>query len=138
MGIIAGFGGNMTLPTGMNCKINSFEASLELDTIPVPPAFGESWEFAAPTIARLTGSFAGRLDDNASSTQPFSNPGTGTSWASSFQASITLTASTGCTYVLTVIITNFSLRRAHTGYAEVSGQFRNANGDLAVTWDQTP
>ena len=137
MAYIAGFGGAMTLPSGMNCKIRAWEAALDLDTIAIPPAFGESWEGAAPTVGRMTGSFSGRLDDNVASTIPFTNPGTATSWAATFQASITLTASTGCTYALTVIISNYTVRREHVGYAEVQGRFRNASGDLVVTWDQT-
>jgi len=134
MADVAGLGGNITLPSGINIAVFSWSLTHDIDINPVPPAFGSKWETAVHGAGRLTGSAAGKIEYDASSTQPLDL--SGTDWSNQ-AGQLVLTAETGCTYTFNAVFANFAFERQHGDYMGCTFDFRNSDSTVTVAWDET-
>lgn len=120
--------------SGIKMAVIEWSASVDVDAVAIPAAFGEKWEGSALTVGRVTGSLRGKVQFDAASTKPMDL--SGDDW-SAFSGSATLTAATGCTLTGTMNYTNVQITLNRNGYGDISANFRNAGSDCAVTWDET-
>lgn len=143
MADIAGFGGQFASGNDLVFNANEWSATVDIDNIEVPAAFGEKWHGHALGAGRVTGTVTGKVAYNASNTAPIPLPtATGNTQSFSalgFEGTATLTATTGCTLYGTFIFHNVVLRRPHSGYMEITANFANSGSDVIMNaWDETP
>lgn len=141
---VAGFGGNIAFPTAtattneIHISVNAWSGNLDLDLIEIPAGFGQHFHGSALGPAKFSGSFNGKLQYNSAATSPFPIPAATatTSWASlGFKGTATFTAIDGCYYTGTFNFHSIRISRPYSGYAEVTGDFRNYDQDVGSTWD---
>lgn len=139
MADIAGHGGDFAIGTATVATGGEVEwsATLEVDEVAIPPAFGEKWEGAAQGAWRCRGSMRAKLQKDVSGTAPWEE-GTNTDSGATVEGAITATAATGCTIKGDVIFSNIRVTRPHLGGTpEFSADFRNSGTNFAVDWDIT-
>ncbi len=147
MANIAGFGGYIILAgatntTGPSGNINEWSATLDVDTIAIPAAFGSPYEDATLGQGRISGSFSGVLSNAATGGKPFSTAASNASWSTTLVGDIRLNAtggtasnSTNQIYIAAAMISNVRIDRPHnSGPATISADFRNGTTDPVITW----
>lgn len=131
---ITGFSGAADSPTGCKFDIVAWSATLSIEQIKIPPAFGTKWTKTALGPGEFTGSLRGTVVFDASSTNPMDLDASATSW-SNLSWSATLTATTGCTFTGTLVLYNIAVERPNGGLMTITADFANAAADMADTWD---
>lgn len=141
---IAGEGGAVVLDMDtstsssslVNMGVVDWSATVEVDQINLPPAFGQKWEGHRSGAGRVRGSISGKLRYAAAETAPWTH-GTNTDAFSAFTGTATLTATTGCTIVGTLNFSNVAINRSRVGDTTISADFVNYGNDVTVTWATT-
>lgn len=142
MSTIQGTGGGITLPSGYNAKVESWSASHEVLTTETT-GFGDGGaEVHEPVYTKMSGSCAGTLQFDATNTAPL--PGaivdggalTQSDLETNCKATLTLTATTGCTYAFTAIMTVTGFNRPEKDKATVTYNFIST-GQITQAWDET-
>jgi hypothetical protein len=134
MGVIAGFGGSLSLTgpgtaaTTQSANVLEWSADMDVDVITVPPPFGCSQEGATLGQGRITGSFNAQVDTGL---HPFPTCATNAGWTTVMQFNaLTLTLDSASSSVITIsspIVNKISVKRPHTGVCEITANFRNSN-----------
>lgn len=130
---ITGIGGDVAFSGDVNAVLETWSATLTVNTVSYA-GFGEAFENTKPTTASMTGSAAGRIQFDASSTEPFPLTGSQAD-LTAYVNTITLTATTGCTYAGSAVLTNINVTRPHNGRADISFDFK-FDGEPTSTWDE--
>ena len=139
MANISGFGGGCTvdgIPAFTDSMaVNEWSLSFTLDEGTVSPAFGAGMETHFCGAGAVSGSFSCSVDDGSieDGGDPFDITTTSVPW-DKLTGSLVLTADTGNTFTLSVIITSASFRRPHLGVMEGTFTFLNSSTDFAEVW----
>ena len=125
---VAGINGSVTLPTH-KIKARAWSLSIFQD-------FNDStgfsstgdWREGLAGLKGARGAISGYLEfDDASTAPAFSTPASG---------SFTLTATTGCTYTFSGVVTSCSVSHSVDGNLSANVEF-SVNGAVTETWDET-
>lgn len=139
---IAGNGGNISLPTGFNGKVNSWSATFTIYDEEVTGFDSGGCDEFEPVGVGMQGSFSftGQFDDTSATPIPGALADGSTlavgDLLSNAKGSATLTATTGCTYGGTIVVTGISLTRNAKGVLTGTGNFK-FSGPITQTWDET-
>ena len=137
---VAGHGGDVTLPSGLNLSINAWSATVDIDLIEIPASFGSPWNTHALGQGKITGSLTGKVRFDGASTKPITFPATNVGWTG-FVGTAALIAAGGTTansFTATFVFHRFQFERPHASYMTVTCDFANAGTDGAINWDETP
>lgn len=134
--IVSGTTGAVTA-SGFNCDVDAWTTDVEVDTVSYR-TFENAWKKRKNVAYGMTGQFTGTIQFDAADTKPMPSSTGGTINNTSFEGvSLTLTATTGCTYTGTGNIEGINLSRSATD--RMTGTFRfGFDGQPSQTWDETP
>ena len=136
--VISGPGGNCALPTGFNAKIQGWSGAMEM---PIEDATGFSdngWSFPVhigPVAIKGSATAVGQFDDATTAPVPAALIAATVDFSNAVGA-MTLTATTGCTYTFTGVISNVSYDRQASGKLNMTFDFES-QGVVTQTWDET-
>ena len=134
--IVAGTDGAVTA-AGFNVDLDQWQAAIGAEDTVNWRTFSTLWKNKKNTGYGGSGSFRGTLQSNASSTAPMPSLTGGVIDAASFEGvSLTLTATTGCTYTGTANITIVNTTRDANDRAIVTCNFE-FDGEVSIAWDET-
>ena len=132
--IVGGVDGDVTA-SGFNGDIDGWSASVEVDTTRYR-TFSSAWKKSKNVAYGMSGQFTGTIqfDDTTTSPVPADNGGID---SSSFEGvTLTLTATTGCTFGGTGNITGVDVSRPSTD--RMTGTWRfEIDGEPTTAWDET-
>lgn len=135
---IQGTGGAVSFVSGFNGKFVSWTATIanpEVDTTGFSDNGNATTEPGGPIKMTGTAVAVGQFD--AASTEPIPSAALGsTPTFSSWKGSATLTATTGCTYGATIVVTSVQVTRQYNGRMEINFAF-SSSGAITQTWDQS-
>jgi len=141
--IISGTGGGVTMVTGWNYKFGAFTAAYNIGEAE-HTGFGDGNFYNGDPVGpvRLTGSASGQASFNTMSTAPI--PAAlvdGSAMAlgdltTSARGTITLTATTGCTWAASCNIQGVDLTRSEVSNADATVRF-GSTGPITQAWDET-
>jgi hypothetical protein len=140
MANIAGIDGGITLPSGYNILVNNWSANYTVETVDSTTFDSSGFREFEPTIQSMTGAFGGHGQFDATTTAPIpaalvDGGVLATGDLASTKATVTLTATTGCTLAGTAIITGLSFSRDVAGKLEITGELQ-FSGPITQTWDE--
>lgn len=134
---ISGPGGNVTLPTGFTGHISAWSATVETEDVETT-GFAEvgNRTFDATTVM-ISGAAVGTGQSGAGSTTLLPSTGLGaTPTMSAWKASMTLTATSGCTFAFTALVKAVALNRPQNGKLDIAYTFKSS-GAITQTWNLT-
>ena len=140
MANIAGLDGDITLPSGYNILVSNWSANYTVETTDSTTFASQGFREFEPTIQTMTGSFGGHGQFDATSTAPIpaalaDGSVLSTGDLANAKATVTLTATTGCTLAGTAIVTGLSFTRDVAGKLEITGDLQ-FSGPITQTWDE--
>ncbi len=119
--------------SGFNCDVDAWSAEIAVRETSWRP-FDSEWENSANVAIKMTGQFTGTVQKGESNTAPV--PDSSGIDADSFKnVSMTLTASTGCTFTGTANITRVGMNRPAADRMTVNYAF-TFTGQPGRTWDE--
>lgn len=135
--IVAGTTGDVTA-SGFNVDIDQWAVAVGAEDTVNYRTFSSLWKNKKNTGYGGSGSFRGTVQFDAANTQPVPSLTGGVIDAASFEGvSLTLTATTGCTYTGTANITITNQTRDAND--RMIGTFNfEFDGAVSITWDETP
>ena len=131
---IQGINGNVSLPTGFGAKIAGWSADLQVSQVDTTGFADAGYHTFEPTSIMMSGSCQGTGQFGASGTTPA--PGSllgSTPDLTQAKGTLTLTATTGCTYSFTAVFSNVKFQRNWAGKLDVSFDFQSS-GPITQTW----
>ena len=130
---IQGSGGSITNGNAINGSFTAWSATVNTTTTSHTPFSTAPYPKTAVTEISISGSATGIVQYDAANT----NPLPALTEAGLNDASITLTAETGCTIAFTATISNVALDRPSNGDMTITFDFQS-DGDIsgAMTWDE--
>lgn len=133
--IVGGTDGAVTA-SGFNCDVDGWSADIEVDEA-TWRTFASKWKKRANVSYGMTGQFTGTIQFNDTNAAPVPKNTGGTINDAAFEGvSLTLTATTGCTFTGTANVVGTNLNRIATD--RMTGTFRFAFvGQPSETWDET-
>lgn len=135
--IVAGTDGAVTA-TGFNVDLDQWAAPIGAEDTVNYRTFTSKWKTKKNTGYGGSGSFRGTLQFDAAGTAPMPSLTGGVIDTDSFEGvSLTLTATTGCTYTGTANITIVNTTRDANDRAIVTCNFE-FDGEVSIAWDETP
>ena len=131
--IVGGITGDVTA-SGFNGDIDGWSASIEVDSTRYR-TFASQWKKSKNVAYGMSGQFTGTIQFDSATTEPV--PSSTTITDTAFEGvSLTLTATTGCTYTGTGNITGVDLQRPSTDRMTGTWKFE-FDGQPSQTWDET-
>jgi hypothetical protein len=136
---IQGLAGGVTLPSGFVIKVAEWAADVDITDVETSGFTDAGNRTFEPTAVMMSGSLSGTGEYDSAGTPavsatPFPTTNLGSAPAiASWKGSLTLTATTGCTYSGTAVFTKVSERRKFDGKLEVSYNFKYS-GTITQTW----
>ena len=129
---ISGPGGGVTQPTGCTGHISAWSATVEMEDVETT-GFAEvgNRTFDATTVM-ISGAYVGTGQSGQSALLPATGLGS-TPAMSAWQASMTLTAASGCTLAFTALIKAVALNRPQNGKLDIAYTFKSS-GAITQTW----
>lgn len=135
---IQGVGGGVTFVTGFYAKFTAWTANITNETVETTgfsDAGNSTNESGGPI--KLEGTAVGVAQFDATTTALLPSGALGaTPTFSSWKGTMTLTATTGCTYAFTAVISGMATGRQYNGRMEVTYSFVSS-GAITQTWDET-
>ena len=133
---IEGLGGNAAFTAGWTFKVASWSADYNVEVADTT-GFGDGgFRAKAPVIASMTGSMAG-TGQSATTVPVPAGMANGTTMSvgdlAGATTTVTLTATTGCTYAFSAVITRLSMSRPVDGKMDVSADFESS-GPITQSW----
>lgn len=121
--------------SGFNGDVEAWTAAIEVDTVAYR-TFSSKWKTRKNVAYGMSGQFQGTIQFDASNTAPVPTATGGTINEASFEGvSLTLTATTGCTFSGTANIVGVDLNRSATN--RMTGTWRfEFDGQPSETWDE--
>jgi hypothetical protein len=135
---ITGPGGSVTFLSGFNGKFNNWTATINNPSVETT-GFADNGlmtnEAGGPISMSGTVTAIGNFD--AAATAPFPAAGiAATPTFSSWKGTITLTATTGCTFSCTIVVTAGTKTRGNAGRMDLTFTWISS-GAITETWDET-
>jgi hypothetical protein len=134
---ITGPGGGVTQPTGCTGHIAAWSATVEMEDVETT-GFAEvgNRTFDATTVM-MSGAYVGTGQSAAGSTTLLPATALGATPAmSAWQGTLTLTATTGCTFSFNALIKAVALNRPQNGKLDIAYTFKSS-GPITQTWNLT-
>lgn len=129
---IYGMGGNFAA-TGFNGDFRNWSVSVNVDTA-VYAAWSSRWKRSKLLTGNVTGSAEAVVQFDAANTAPLLDAG-GAIDIANFSASVTFTATTGCTITGTFNFTNCTLNRSIENEMTMVANVES-DGTVNITWDE--
>lgn len=139
--LITGNGGAVTLPTGFNFKVTGWSAQYTPTTVENTGFDDAGFETHDVACTAMTATVNGVGSYDAATTAPLpasvvDGAGMAVGDLASLKASLTLTATTGCSYAFTGVCTGVSFTRNAKGQLEITANYRSS-GAITQTWDES-
>lgn len=135
---ITGPGGSVTTVTGFYGKFNNWTATVSNPSVETT-GFTDNGLMtnASSGPISMSGTLTAIGQFDAATTAPFPAAGLASSPTfSSWSGSLTLTATTGCTYAMTVVMTGGTMTRGNAGRMELTFNWISS-GAITQTWDES-
>ena len=130
--------GSVSLVPEFVAKFNSWDVAMDGGTYDSSGFEDLGWGDSVNTVITFSGSASGIAKyDVATSTPILAAVMAATASPASCEGAITLTATTGCTYSFTGLISSVTFTRPYRGVLELSFSF-TSKGQVTQTWDESP
>lgn len=138
---IEGLGGTVSFPTGFNGKLSAWSATFTVETTETTGFADGGYRVLEPVKQYIDGSASGTAQYDGASAAPvpaslMDGSGLALGDWSSVKGTVTLTATTGCTWAFSAVITSVAINRAADGKADITFNFQS-RGPITQTWDET-
>ena len=137
---IQGLNGDVTMPTGFNFKVTQWSGDWIVDVVDTTGFDDGGFRTKEPVMTQLNGSVTGTGEFGAATTAPIpanlvDGSAMSTGDLAEAKATITLLATTGCSYAFTAVMTRVSFTRPVDGKMDVSLDFESS-GPITQVWDE--
>jgi hypothetical protein len=141
---IHGIGGGVTLPTGLHLKVDGWSATYSNPSVD-DTGFSDGGFLSRSSAGSVSmdGTFTGTGEFDASAKAPIPDAAAdGSAMAlhdldTAFKATLVLTATTGCTFTFTALVTSIAFDRPNVGKLSITVTFESA-GPITQVWDESP